>query len=105
MKKIIDRKVYDTKTAECLADECESLNSFYSNSEALYRTKKGAWFIYGESSAGGKYGKSDGNTSYGGEDIIPLSIEEAIDWVEQAHISNEERDELISIFSESLTEA
>ncbi len=78
MKKIIDGKVYNTETAECIADENKSLHNFYSTSEALYRTKKGAWFLYGESSAGGKYGRSDGNTSYGGSDIIALEEKEVL---------------------------
>lgn len=99
MKKIIDGKVYNTETAECIADENKSLHNFYSTSEALYRTKKGAWFLYGESSAGGKYGRSDGNTSYGGSDIIALEEKEVVAWAENANIDDDEKTSIAELLN------
>ena len=91
MKKIIDGKLYDTSKAECIADEGRSLHNFYSTSEALYRTASGAWFIHGESSAGGKYSKWNGNSCGWGEDIVPLEPDEVLAWAEQASIDSEEQ--------------
>ena len=91
MKKIIDGKLYDTEKAECIADEGRSLHNFYSTSEALYRTASGAWFIHGESSAGGKYSKWNGNSCGWGEDIVPLEPDEVLAWAEQASIDSEEQ--------------
>ena len=47
MKKIIDGKLYDTETAECLGFyQHFDGNTFHYLREALYRTKKGTYFIY-----------------------------------------------------------
>ena len=47
MKKIIDGKLYDTETAECLGFYPHfDGNTFHYLREALYRTKKGTYFIY-----------------------------------------------------------
>jgi hypothetical protein len=93
MKKIINGKIYNTETATCIADENKSLFNFYSTSESLYRTKSGNWFIYGESSAGGRYGRSSegGRTESSGEDIVAIKPEEAARWAETAHITSDEQ--------------
>ena len=90
MKKIINGKLYDTATASCVADENKSLHDFYRSSEALYRTEKGAWFIHGKSSAGGKYGSSDGRESGPGEGLILLTEKEVLNWSEEADIDEDE---------------
>ena len=47
MKKIINGKLYDTETAECLGFyQHFDGNTFHYLREALYRTKKGTYFIY-----------------------------------------------------------
>ncbi|MCZ7405399.1 MAG: hypothetical protein O8C67_10790 [Candidatus Methanoperedens sp.] len=99
MKKIIDGKVYNTETAECVANENKSLNNFYSTSEALYRTKSGNWFLLGESSAGGKYGRSRGNTLSGGEDIRALTPEQVIRWAEDAEINDAEKTRIAELLN------
>jgi len=88
MKKIIDNIRYDTDKAEYVAGEQISLHSFYRTNESLYRTSKGKLFLYGESSAGGKYGRSDGNTQWGGEDIIPMTPAEAWEWAQNSRNLN-----------------
>jgi hypothetical protein len=49
MKSIIDRKRYDTTTAEEIADWWNgcSNSDFHHCNETLYRTKNGAWFLHG----------------------------------------------------------
>lgn len=71
MKKVIDGKLYNTKTADLI---CERDNGYYWRdfnycSECLYRTKKGSWFIYG-----------DGN---GRDSIEPITKDEAFQWMQE----------------------
>ncbi len=97
MKKIIDGKVYNTETAERIANEGKSLHNFYSTSEALYRTKNGAWFIHGKSSAGGAYSRWSGNSCGFGEDIIALERKEVLCWAEKASINDEEKSKIAEL--------
>ena len=90
MKKIINGKVYNTETAECIADENRSLYDFHSTSEALYRTARGNWFLHGESSSGGRYSKWVGNSCGGGEDIQALTPAQVVEWAEQARINDDD---------------
>jgi hypothetical protein len=85
MKKIIDGKRYDTETATKIAGWSNNLGSrdFHNCSEDLYKTKSGNWFIYGEGGPMTNYATSCGNNSYcGGEDICPMTPEEAQIWLE-----------------------
>lgn len=98
MKKVIDRKIYNTETATLVAEYWNGLsNSDFRNlSEDLYRTKNGQWFIHGSGGAMTKYSQSNGNSSWGSSDIILLSPSDAYNWLEtyQGRISN--FDEIIS---------
>lgn len=79
MKRIVDGKVYDTATATCIAIHKRSLMDFGKIGEALYLTKGGQWFIYGNSSWSGTFGR-----------IIPLrSAEDVAHWAENADIGEE----------------
>lgn len=86
MKRIVDGQVYDTATATCIAIHKRSFWDFGKIREALYLTKGGQWFIYGDSSiifncplGGGTYGR-----------IIPLlSAEDVAHWAENADIGEE----------------
>ena len=91
MKRIIGGKVYNTDTAERIAAEDKSLHNFFSTSEALYKTKKGAWFLHGESSAGGRYSHYSGKSCGYGQQIIALEIDEVLAWAENADINDEEK--------------
>lgn len=85
MKKIIDGKRYDTETATLIAswDNGYFGNDFKRCEEDLYRTERGSWFIYGEGGPMSKYVQATGPNSYiGGEDITPLSADEARQWLE-----------------------
>ena len=99
MKKIINGKLYNTETTECIADEEISLHDFYKTSESLFRTKSGVWFLFGESSAGGIYCDSDGRNSSSGEDIILLEEKEVLEWAERASITSEEQEKIAKLLN------
>ena len=103
MKKIIDGKVYNTKTAIEIASWH---NDFYAGDfkecgETLYQTKKGAYFIHGEGGAMSKYSESCGNCSTWGSDIIPISKNRVVKWLE----STKNYEILEDLFPEELEEA
>lgn len=85
MKKIIGGKVYNTKTAQLLGEWTYSYeNSFDYEHEKLYKTKKGAYFIYGYGHADSPYAKqNDNGTREPGEDIRLVSEEKAKEIAEQ----------------------
>ena len=91
MKRIIKNKVYDTETAQ----KCgEWNNGYYTNdfqfcAETLYRKKTGVYFLHGEGHALSKYAGHSGNSSGWGEQIIPLSYDEAQNWAEEHLDGNE----------------
>ena len=85
MKKIINGKKYDTKTAKKIITwSNEFYNDFREISETLYRKKTGEYFLYGEGGAMTVYAEAIGdNTWSGGEQIIPLKEKEAKRWAEE----------------------
>lgn len=86
MRKIIERKLYDTKTAEEIEtfNNGLSYNDFNYYSEALYRKKNGEFFLAGEGHAMTKYAKHCADrTSTFGRKIIPLSDDDAKSWLEE----------------------
>lgn len=83
MRQIIDGKLYNTETAECIGDwySGHSFNDFRYEEASLYRTKKGQFFLY-------EYGgpMTDMATQYGdsygsGEGLRLLDESEAQEWV------------------------
>ncbi len=85
MKAIIDGKRYDTETAQELAHFWNGLGSsdFRCVSEGLYKTKNGAYFLAGQGGALTMYAEACGNATSEGERITPMSVEEAILWLEK----------------------
>ena len=84
MKKIIGRLTYNTETAEEIHSWSNSYSSsdFHSCSEALFRTGNGRYFLYGHGGPMSKYAtQCDSNSWSGGSNIIPLTDEEALDWL------------------------
>ena len=77
MKKIINGKRYDTKTATEIASAWNgcSRSDFNFLLETLYRTDGGAWFLAGEGGALTKYAEvlEGGRSHCGGKDIVPLT--------------------------------
>jgi hypothetical protein len=86
MKQVINRKLYDTETAEEIVSASANcaVNDFAHWSETLYRTSKGAWFIHGHGGPMSPYRESCGNNGWSGSSrITPLSPEEAAEWCER----------------------
>ena len=85
MRKIIDKKIFDTETSEKIAEWDNGLygNDFYRCEETLYVTQKGNYFLYlyGSGGPASKYAKSQGNTSCSSEDIMFLTKEGVKDWL------------------------
>lgn len=84
MRKIIGGKVYDTDTAQKIADYWNGLggNDFRNISEDLYLKRTGEYFLYGEGGPMTRYAVHNGNSSSEGSRIIPLTEAEAKEWVE-----------------------
>ena len=86
MVRIIDGKKYDTETAESVS--CWNNGMHYDvkyESEILYRTKKGNWFIQGSGGALSSYSRRDGNALLGTTEIIAITDELAKKWLEMRH--------------------
>lgn len=85
MKKIINGAKYDTNTAKCIGkwDNGVSSNDFDYVSEELYRTKSGKYFLYGQGGRNSRYGEWYGNTGGCGEQIMPMTREDAQVWAEK----------------------
>ena len=88
VRKVIDTEVYDTETADriyTIADDVGEI-SLDGNVDrtALYRTKKGRWFIAGESGANGRWRKRGQNNRYeAGEGLELLTPEQADKYLDE----------------------
>jgi len=102
MKKIVDGKIYDTATAERIAERKSGYGrgDFNWCEETLYRTKKGRWFLAGQGGVMSRYAQSSGDYKTISLDIIPLTQEEAVAWL-QEHVP----DKLAKYFPNLFTEA
>ena len=86
MQWTIDGKEYDTDTAKCVGSY---KNTPYHNDanfyeEMLYRKKTGEFFLYGQGNTASKYAEVRADRMRSpGEIIIPLTEDEAKNWVEQ----------------------
>ena len=98
MKKIINCKLYNTDTAELVADDQYSYPSDFDYwYEALYRKKNGEFFLYGDGGPCSKYCKCVGQGGYvGTEVIIPITDSKAKCWAEH-HMETEK---YIEVFGE-----
>ena len=85
MKKIINRKTYNTETATEIGNYHNGLGrgDFRNIDESLYVTSKGNFFLAGYGGPMTKYAEPCGNMTGGGSGIEPLSRDEALDWAEQ----------------------
>lgn len=99
MKEIINRKLYNTETAEEIATHSNNLSyrDFRWFEETLYKKRTGEFFLYGEGGPMSRYAESAGNRCWiEGERIIPLTLDEAKEWVSK-HASV---DTYITLFGE-----
>jgi hypothetical protein len=85
MKKVINRKKYDTETATPIGQyhNDRAINDFRYYWEQLYQKTTGEYFLYGEGGPMSKYARSTGDGYDGGEKIIPLTREKAREWAEK----------------------
>lgn len=88
MKRVIDGLLYDTKTAEEIANYSRFYPSDFNHvAETLYKTANGNYFLAGKGGPRSKYAEQvEQNTWGGGEGIIPLAAKEALDWCEKNYI-------------------
>lgn len=84
MKRIINGKLYNTDTARFIgtAEHGEPGDIYYCV-ESLYRKKTGVFFLHGDGGSGTRYAVRSGANWAAGEEIIPISPDEARRWIEQ----------------------
>ena len=83
MKRIIDGKRYDTSTAEEIATATHGYRREFSYyEETLYCKRTGEYFLYGYGHGDSKYAKQVLGAWGPGEDIIPMTYEQARQWAE-----------------------
>ncbi|MFO7657482.1 MAG: hypothetical protein R6W78_10470 [Bacteroidales bacterium] len=97
MKKVIEKKSYNTETATLVAEYWNGLasNDFRHLTEDLYLTEKGQWFLHGSGGAMTKYSESNGNSTWGSSDIILLTASEAYNWIERYQGDVKDANEII----------
>lgn len=84
MKKIIDGRRYDTDTAEEIAIAKHGYKNEYSYyEETLYCKRTGEYFLYGYGHGKSRYAKRSLDGWGPGEDIIPMTYEQARKWAEE----------------------
>ena len=85
MKKIIQGVLCDTSTAKYLGSASYLGDRDFAHwNEALYRTKSGKYFLYGEGGPSSRYAVTIGQNEWsGGEKIQLLSRETAMKWAEE----------------------
>ena len=84
-KKIIDGKRYDTETSTMVHswDNGHYGSDFRSREKALYRTKKGNWFLWHSGGPMTDMAVSCGNNSVcGSENIEPISAKDAFGFLQ-----------------------
>lgn len=101
MKRIIKGKAYNTETAERVGswNNGHYTNDFNYCSEDLYRKRTGEFFLHGEGHALSVYASHEGNSSGWGEQIIPLTYQEAQEWAEK-HLTGDEYENIFGDVSE-----
>lgn len=91
MKRVRDRRLYDTEQADQIAEYAPITDrgDFNYLIERLYRTPEGEYFLHGKGGASTKYRKriSGGHTD--GEELRLLTEEEALDWCEHRSIDGD----------------
>ncbi len=79
MKKVVDKKTYNTDTATAVATQCTgTFGDPNGYEETLYQTRKGDYFLYGK---GGE------KSPYVGENIRPITSAEATQWVKKQKVA------------------
>lgn len=86
MKKRIDTLMYDTDTAKKMGEYCSGpADDFNYTHEILYKKRTGEFFLWGEGGPESVYSHRVDNMFVGGEDIRPLTYDQAKKWFEKAN--------------------
>ncbi len=106
MKKIINRKTYNTDTARELGSWMYSYPGDLDYiAETLYMTSRGACFLHGEGGPRSRYARRIAQNSWaGGEDIIPMTADEAREWAEK-HLDAKEYEAIFGEAAEASADA
>lgn len=98
MKKVIEGRLYNTATAKLLGEDSYSNPSDFNYwIESLFQKRTGEFFLYGQGGPMSRYAQTTGPNEWsGGEQIQPLTVQNARQWAEQ-HLS---ADEYESMFGE-----
>ena len=106
MKKIINGRVYDTETAKELGvDSYSNPRDFHYWRERLYQKRTGEFFLYGEGGPMSRYARAiEQNSWSGGEQIMPLSVKAAREWVEE-HLSADDYEAIFGLPDEDAEDA
>lgn len=101
MKQIINRKVYDTETAEQIANHGSMVDQgdFHALAETLYKDSSGEYFLHCQGGAATRYAEQTNDGTTYGEEIQVLTKEEALDWSEERSIN---ADSIIEEFADLL---
>ena len=101
MKKIINRKLYDTATANLIESYENGYlpGDFHYFEERLFQKKSGEFFLHAYGGAMSIYAECVGNGYRGSESIIPMTEEEAQEWCE-LHASAERYIEIFGAVDE-----
>lgn len=86
MIKVIDGKRYNTATAKKVHSVSHGfLGDFEYREKTLYRTPKGSWFLYHRGGAQTDMVTYVGGGYSGGEDIEPITEDEAFDFLQEVN--------------------
>ncbi len=102
MKKVINRKLYDTEKADVITEHRHGYG-FSETEETLYKTKSGTYFLHGVGGPLTPYRTPISDNSWsGGEDIIPFDSEDdVVEWLEE----KEDASTIEKYFPDKITEA
>ena len=84
VKRLIDKLVYDTDTAERIWhwDNGRDNRDFHQCDETLCKTPNGRWFLWGCGGAASRWSSQHGDNFGAGEGLCALSPDEALEWLE-----------------------
>lgn len=103
MYQILNGKRYNTESARKVGtwDNGHYSNDFSYCYEALYQKRTGEYFIAGEGGPMSKYATHHGDNTGWGEEINPLTVDEAKEWAEE-HLDAENAEQEFNIPDEPL---
>ena len=91
MRQIIDRKVYDTDSAEKIAKHgsVADKGDFHALAETLYKNSDGEYFLHCQGGAATKYAEHTREGTTFGEELRQLTQKDALDWCERRSIQSD----------------